>query len=289
MKKIVFILITSFILAVIFFLAYQFLFNLHSQKGALQVTSAPEGKVFLNNKYLGQTPLCKCEAGDMLDVGKYTIRLVPFDKNLPEFQEKIEISGSVLTVVDRKFGKNALSEGSIISLTPLSDKGKIELLVVSFPQGSTVILDDNIIGTTPILFKDVTESDHVLKVKKTGYKEKTVRIRTPVGYKLTVAAYLSTSTALVTSSPGASVSASVTPSVPVADTPSPTSVGNVVILDTPTGFLRVREGASVGSKEIAQVSPGESYPVVDEQTGWYQIKLHNGISGWVSSQYAAKQ
>src|SRR5664279_2853563 len=128
----------------------------------------------------------------MLSAGDYTIRLVPNDTSLREFQEKITISQAVLTVVDRKFGKNALSEGSIISLSPLSDKKKTELLVVSFPQGADVSLDDASIGSTPLLAEDPTESDHVLKVSKDGYNEKEVRIRTPLGYKLTVAAYLST-------------------------------------------------------------------------------------------------
>jgi hypothetical protein len=285
MKKIVFIFLASLLLAFLFFLGYQYVAQAHSQKGALQVTSAPDSKVFLNDKYLGQTPLCKCEASDMLDAGKYTIRLVPLDKNLSEFQEKVEIAESVLTVVDRKFGKNALSEGSIISLSPLADKKKIELLVVSFPQGAEILLDDNSIGSTPLLFSDLTESDHVLKVKKSGYKEKTVRIRTPMGYKLTVAVYLSTMTD--TASVSQSGSSSVSPTVAV----SPTESGglSVTILDTPTGFLRVRGTASVGGEEIAQVSPGESYPLVSEQTGWYEIKLTNGGTGWISDQYAKKQ
>lgn len=287
MKKIVSIFIASFLLAFVFFFAYQYFSQSNAKKGALQVTSSPEAKVFLNDKYLGQTPLCKCEATDMIQAGHYTVRLVPFDKNLPEFQEKIEISESVLTVIDRKFGKNALSEGSIISLSPLSDKKKIELLVVSFPQGSKVLLDDNAIGQSPLLFKDLTESDHVLKVKKNGYREKTVRIRTPMGYKLTVAVYMSTSTAVADRAPvSASASATVVPSGGPSTAPS--SKEAVIILDTPTGYLRVRESASVGSAEVGRVNPGESYQLVDEQGSWYQIMLKDNTNGWISSQYATR-
>jgi hypothetical protein len=280
-KKIFFIIIPALMLGIFFFLLFQYVVKSRSQKGALQVTSSPESKVYLNDTYLGQTPLCKCEASDMLQTGDYTIKLVPIDKNLSEFQEKVTISEAVLTVVDRKFGKNSLSEGSIISLSPLASKKKIELLVASFPQGSTVLLDNNSIGSAPILYKNPTESDHVLKVRKNGYKEKTVRIRTPLGYKLTVAVYLGID-------PDGSQEAVVS-SAPSSSSPTPPASAKVVILSTPTGFLRVRASSSVGAAEVARVNPGETYTVSSEQPGWFEIKLTDGKTGWISSDYARKQ
>jgi uncharacterized protein YgiM (DUF1202 family) len=59
-------------------------------------------------------------------------------------------------------------------------------------------------------------------------------------------------------------------------------------LQTPTGFLRVRDQASLGGAEIGQVKPGETYTLLDEQSGWYKIKFNNK-EGWISSQYAQKQ
>lgn len=280
MKKIVFVFVASFVLALSLFLAVQYYMNVNAQKGALQVTSAPDSKVYLNNEYLGQTPLCKCEAADMLAAGEYTVRLVPLDSSLREFQEKVIISPAVLTVVDRKFGKNALSEGSIISLSPLSDKEKTELLVASFPQGSEVLLDDAVIGTTPLNYKDPTESDHVLKIRKEGYNDKEVRIRTPKGYKLTVTAYLSTS---------AETQSKAQSDNPAEATPTPTpEQTRVTILETPTGFLRVRATPSTTGAEVGRVSPGQSYPLINEQAGWYEITLEDGTKGWISSEYASK-
>lgn len=281
MKKIVLVFVASFILALALFLAVQYYLSVTAQKGALQVTSAPESKVYLNNKYLGQTPLCKCEAADMVSAGEYTIRLVPLDSSLREFQEKITISQAVLTVVDRKFGKNALSEGSIISLTPLAEKEKTELLVASFPQGSEVLLDDTTIGMTPLHHNDPTESDHALKIRKEGYNDKEVRIRTPRGYKLTVTAYLSTNASgKPTATPQASDG---------GPTPTPTpEQARITILDTPTGFLRVRANASTTGAEVGRVSPGQSYPLTNEQSGWYEILLEDGTKGWISAEYAKK-
>jgi hypothetical protein len=288
MKKFFIIILIALFLALLVFFSLQFFGKLKSRKGALQVTSVPESKVYINDTYIGQTPLCKCESADMLAIGDYTIRLVPLDKSLSEFQEKITISEAVLTVVDRKFGKDSLSEGSVISLTPLTDKKKLELLIVSFPEGSTVLLDNNTIGTTPLLYPNPTESDHVLKVRKNGYKEKTVRIRPPLGYKLTTAIYLSTVADLGANAQVSSPSIVPSPSLSPVLSPSQ-STAKIIILDTPTGFLRVRTNNSIASSEIGRVNPGETYPLISEQGGWFEIKLKNGSNGWISNQYARKQ
>jgi len=281
MKKFFLIVIPALVLTVLLVWGIQLLLQYRTQKGPLQVTSAPESKVYLNDTYIGKTPLCKCEASDMLQAGNYTIRLVPTDNTLSEFQEKITISEAVLTVVDRKFAKGSFSEGYVLSLTRLPDKKKTELLVVSIPEKATILLDDATIGETPFLFKDPTDSDHILKVRKNGYQEKTLRIHTPLGYKLTVAVYLGTNPDDLSSLPASS---SATTSI----TPSPTLSGaTVTILETPTGFLRVR--GTIGGAEIGKVNPGETYQLLDDKNGWLQIKLTDGQSGWISSEYAKKQ
>jgi hypothetical protein len=66
------------------------------------------------------------------------------------------------------------------------------------------------------------------------------------------------------------------------------SGAQVEILDTPTGFLRVRATPSTGASEITQVDPGEKFPLLEERAGWYKIKLTDGKEGWVSGQYAKK-
>ena len=287
MKKAILVFIISFILALGLFLGIQYYLNIHSEKGALQVTSSPESKVYINGSYIGQTPLCKCQSNDMVAPGDYTIRLIPLGSSLQEFDEKITISQGVLTVVDRKFGTNGQSEGSIIALTPLEDKTSSQLVVVSFPQGAKVTLDDQSIGTTPLSYNNPTESDHDLLIDKDGYNEKEIRIRTPQGYRLTVAAYLSTSSSgLTIPTPTASHSAS--HNTPISGTPTPTPANTVLILNTSTGYLHVRAGPSLSASQVGQVSPGKKYSLISEQSGWDEITLDNGITGWISAQYAQK-
>ncbi len=280
MKKILFI-IVPILLAIFIFVIIFIVVNKSSAKGALQITSTPISKVYVDGKLIGQTPLCKCEVNDMITVGTHTVRLVPTQGNLEAFEEKINITPSVLTVVDRTFGQGASSQGSVISLTPISDKKDAQVLVVSFPDKSQVFLDNNSSGLSPLLLKNLTISDHEIKVTKDGYKDKTLKIRTVLGYKLEALVFLGVNLATAT--------ASAIPSPSPSVSPTPKTSVKILILDTPTGFLRVRADSSLGSAEIGRVTPGETYDLLNETTGWYQIQLKDKTKGWVSSQYAKKQ
>ncbi len=279
MKKILFILV-PILLAIVIFVVIFLVVNKNTGKGALQITSSPISKVYLDNKLIGQTPLCKCEVNDMITAGIHSLRLVPLQGNLEAFEEKITIAPSILTVVDRTFGPGASSQGSVISLTPISDKKDAQLLIVSFPNKSQVFLDSNPSGISPLLLKNLTVSDHEVKLTKDGYKDKTLKIRTVLGYKLEALVFLGVNLTAATAS------ALPTPSPSVS--PTPTVSMKILILDTPTGFLRVRADSSLGSAEIGRVSPGETYDLLNETTGWYQIQLKDKTKGWVSSQYAQK-
>ena len=268
------------LIAVIIFFGILFLLDRKSGKGALQVISIPKSKVYLENKLIGTTPFCACDLAHMLSIGDYAIKLVPLGGNFRPFEEKITINKSTLTVVDRTFADNGASDGSVISLIPANDKKDIEVLVVSLPDKANVFLDSNPVGVTPLLLKQVSESDHDLRITHDGYKDKSIRIKTALGFQLSSLIFLGINTDL-SNPPAASVSA----------TPSPTviTVVNILILDTPTGFLRVRENSSINSSEIAQVKPGESYELIEEKNNWFKIKLLNGKVGWISSSYAVKK
>jgi len=276
MKKVFYILV-PFILVVLIFVAVLLFLSQNKDKGALQVTSTPAAKVYLNGKLLGQTPFSAYELKDMLTVGDYVLRLVPVQGTFQPFEQTITIAPKVLTVIDRTFGQQGFGNGSVINLSSLNEVKDTQISVVSFPDAAQVFLDDNLEGQTPILLKNITESDHELKLSKEGYKDKIVRVKTTRGYKLETLVFLGINPDAATATAS---SASASASLPVA---------KIIVLSTPTGFLRVRDQASLGGNEIAEVKPGETYQLLGEQTGWYQIKLINGQSGWISSQYAQKQ
>lgn len=62
----------------------------------------------------------------------------------------------------------------------------------------------------------------------------------------------------------------------------------VEILPTGLGWLRVRSEPGLSGEEVARVDVGNTYTLIDEESGWYQIELEDGETGWVSGQYAEK-
>ncbi len=59
----------------------------------------------------------------------------------------------------------------------------------------------------------------------------------------------------------------------------------VKILETGTGWLRVRDAAGLDGKEIGRVNVGGEYAVLEESGGWVRIKVDDKTDGWVSSSY----
>ncbi len=269
--------VVPLLIAIPVFIGTVVFLNQKTGKGALQVTSVPESQVYLDGKLIGKTPLCKCEAADMISVGDHVVRLVPSAGNFMPFEEKIPIYKSVLTVLDRTFGNGASSSGEVITLTPLADINSSQFFAISFPDKAQVLLDGSPVGQTALLLGNITPSDHELTFKKEGYKDKVVRVRAVKGYKLSSIVFLGISDEIASSS-----AAVATPS-------AAPSVVKVLILATPTGFLNVRDSSSLGGSIIDKVNPGDSFELVSEADGWYQIKLVSGKTGWISSQYASKK
>ncbi len=280
MRKVFFIILPP-LLSVVVFVAGLLILSKSPGEGALQVTSSPPGKVYLNGKLIGDTPLCKCDQENMIKEGEYIVKIVPNEGNFEQFEQKIRINPSVLTVVDRTFGQGSFSQGSIITLSNIPNKKEVQLSVLSFPDKAQVYLDDNLVGVSPFLLKKITESDHEIKLTRDGYKDKIIRIKAVAGYRLEAIVFMGVN-------PDLSGSSSATP----ISTPSPTaspSASKIIILDTPTGFLRVRETDSVSSAQVTTVNPGEKYDLVSEKEGWFEIKLTDGKIGWISSQYSKKE
>ena len=64
--------------------------------------------------------------------------------------------------------------------------------------------------------------------------------------------------------------------------------GTITINTTELGYLRVRSEPSTTANEVGQVSPGESFTVLDEQDGWYKIEYPqegSGTFGWIRGSY----
>lgn len=272
MSRLLLLLIPVF-LGVAIILGFRFISSSRAEFGALQVTSTPQAEVFLDKISLGKTPLYN----DKLKPGEYSLRIVPQGSSgLVSFEQKITLRNGILTVLDRIFkATEAQSETSVISLESISGKGVSEIAVVSSPDSGEVKLDDQPQGITPLLLKEVSISDHQIAVSKDGYNTKTLRVRSAEGYRLTASVKLSV---------GKTTEAS-----PSSQAQEASKSATIRILQTPTGFLRVRKDPSVSSAEIARVNPSDTFPLIEEAEGWYKIKLPDEKEGWISGQYAKRE
>lgn len=262
-----------------FFIFFQVIINfLPKGHGALQVTSNVKAKILLNGKNIGTTPICLCNQNERIEEGDYSLQLIPED-NSNTYTTRVKIGKGVLTAVDRTFLPGSYSSASTLYLQGKGGE-EADLFASSLPDGALVTVDGTDSGTTPLLLKNLSASEHEIELQKGGYGKKTIRVRTVPGYKLMVEAVLGTIPSTNETLPGSEPTPTPTPSTPV--------IPKVIISNTPTGFLRVRQEASITSAEIGRVNPGDSLPVLAEQNGWYNIQLPNGATGWISVSFATK-
>lgn len=289
-KKIIFIALGIMVMVLLFF-GVKFFLGKDSGPAVLKISSNPPATIFLDGQHLGKTPY-----EDKAKPGEYILKLVPDSGNkLTSWETKLRLNSGMLTFVNRDLGENELtSAGEVLTLEKIAGKSA-EIVVISTPDGAETSLDNNNKGETPLSLQNIDPGDHDLLLTKTGFADRSLKIRTTAGFKLTASFQLAltapeatvsatpsaTPSATASPKPTASLKASATPSVQL---PKP----YVQILDTPTGFLRVRMEPSTNATEASQVKPGETYPLLDQQSGWYQIKYQGQSSGWISGQYAEK-
>lgn len=284
-------------------------------EGVLKVTATPTATIFLDERNIGKTPYEGKYAA-----GEYTLKLVPETtvESLVSWEEKVTLRPSLLTYVNQELGASDLStQGEVLTLDKSTGSGA-ELAILSSPDGANVTLNGENKGTTPLVLKDLPADNFVLSVAASGFAARTVKVKTTAGYKLTASFQLATSGEVAVSpspsleelpagtpkaTPKASPKTSPSPSPKTSALPgasptakpasSPPPKPYVEILDTPTGFLRVREEPSTETgKEVSRVNPGEYYTLLDETTvsgtTWYKIEYEPEKEGFISGQYAKK-
>jgi hypothetical protein len=258
LKKFLILILASFILSGC---------SLSSQKSGLEIMSFPIAKVYINSKEVGMTPYKNME----LKPGENEVKLVSDNK---EWKRKLDLQNNINTVIDWQFGDDFNGDsGYILYLEKTGDK-KASLLVNTSPDKTTITMDGQVKGISPIKVSDIGEGDRQLSVSFPGYKDVNVFMKAINGYQLVVSAKLAVEKN----------------NIEITPTSSPIAVNKVTITikETETGWLRVREKDSNSSKEITRVKPGEIYVLLEEKTDWYKIDLGNGKNGWVSTIYAEK-
>lgn len=268
-------------------------------QAVLKVNASSPATIFLDNETIGKTPY-----EEKIKPGEYTIKLIPESTSSISWEGKITLQPNLLTYVNRDLKESELtSAGEVLTLEKISGKDA-EISVISTPDRASVTVGDKDYGTTPVVIRDLRPGDYDLTVTIANYAPRTVKIKTTEGYRLSAVFNLAT-TGVAQASPSPVVEASpdttprpsgkVSPSPSGKATPKPSGAKSsppakpyVEILDTPTGFLRVRAEASTAAEEVGRVNPGEFYSLLDESGSWFKIEYETNKEGWISAQYAKK-
>lgn len=284
MKRKLLLFLSIILVATGLFLLVRVIYNFKDvEKGGLQVTANINGRVLLNGKYIGDIPVRKIDQQDTVQSGNYELRIEPQDTTLSAYTTRVQINGGTLTAVDKTFLPGSLGSSYVLTLEK-SSSPKSQIEITSIPDGAMITIDSVSVGVSPFKSDTLSPSEHEVEIQKEGFAKKTIRVKTVENHVLVVSANLGTGDIGNIPQP---TPTGPTPSVNPPTTPQ--SAGSAVILDTPNGFLRVRSGAGTGFGEVARVKPGESYKIISEQSGWYEIQVDASTTGWVSSQYAKKQ
>ena len=296
-------LVLLFILVVLFGVFVVIRFFIMDQQnvyGKLKVISSPTASVFINNVAIGKTPY-----EDKYKVGEYLIKLIPEGTatETASWNGKINIYKNALTYVNRELGSSDINSAGEIFTTSRMEKspksGYGEIYVETEPQGAIITLDNDEKGVAPMILQDVLQGDHEISVFMPGFFRRTQKVNVDSGYRVNAYFKLaidqsqtqSTSANLPAGRQGATADKEATASAQVGKT-------FVTIKDTPQGWLRVREDASIDASESAKVKPGQKYELLEEKNDWYKIKFNGdneGVvsgsftEGWVSAQYSSKE
>jgi len=229
--------------------------------GISVVSDPTEATIFLDGKEVGKTPF---DSKD-LDVKEYTVRL---EKNRAFWQGKVKLNaGTVVAIIRDIATDSASSAGEILTL----DQGK-GITIISNPSDAGVEIDGRLFGKTPIAV-NVSTGEHTILVSHANYLDRSIKVDLPVNFNLTVSVDLALSEA----------------DLATIETPTITQTPEVVVRQTPTGFLRVRDKASLNGSEITRVKPGDILILLEEQSAWDRVRLPDGTEGYVSMSYVEKK
>lgn len=232
------------------------------QRAGIKITSIPQAKVFLDDKEAGTTPY----QNETLKPKEYLVRLSSPDGL---WQGKVSVKGGTLAVVNRELSsQTASSSGEVLTLT--SGKGAV---VVSNPSQAALQVDGKNYGKTPLSISDLASGEHTFLLSHDNYLKRSIRAFIPANLVLNLVVDLAIAEADLTV-------VAVNPQV---------NPNQVVVKDTPTGFLRIREQPSIASAEVGRISPGDKLILLEEVSGWDKVRLPDGRQGYVSSSYVKKQ
>jgi len=267
-----------------------FFFNQQNAYGKLKITSSPTASVFIDNIAIGKTSF-----EERYKVGEYMLKLIPegVATDTASWSGKIIVEKNITTYVNIELGSSDLTTAGEIFTMKKSETAKVgkgEIYVETEPTGAIVSLDNDEKGVATLLLENVSPGVHELSVFMPGFFKRTQKINVTSGYRI----YAKFKLAVDQSQKFITLNEE----KKSTESAKTKEKKYVIILETPTGWLRVRTDASLSASESAKVKKGERFELLDEKEGWYKIKFNGNKEslvegefdeGWISSSYGKKE
>lgn len=262
-RSLIFLLVCLSILVLIIRFGYKPLSQIlgFKDRSGIRVDSTPSSVVSIDKRQMGNTPLQQ----EDLSSGEH---LVSLSSSQGSWSGYVKLNSGTLSVVNRDLQPtDASSSGEVITLE--SGKGGT---IISNPSGSDIEVDGKEAGKTPLSLPDISLGEHLFTISHPSYSPRSVKAFLAAGFNLILSVDLAISEADLTQTPEA--------------TPAP--LPQVLVTQTPNGFLRIRDQASSLGKVVGQASSGDTLVLLQEQPGWDKVQTKDGLVGYVSTQYIKK-
>lgn len=271
-------------------------------KGGVKVTSNQISDIYLDAKNIGTTPL----SNSPLEVKKYQLRIVPQDPSFAPEETQVKLFPGFETTVDWLFGKTKDdSSGYIFEAENAHKRDASELEITTDPDNVPININGENKGFSPLVVDSLPVGDYQLGLQAPGYNESNRSVRLMKGKRLLVTVKLARKPLDIaaTAPTLAPLPAPVTtprptprptPKLTTSTSSSSAVLGKstakkpyIEVLDTPTGFLRVRSKPAADGDILGQLNVGETVPYGGTTTdNWFKIVFGATSSAWVSGQYS---
>lgn len=289
MKKLIILVIFLGFLGVLAAGAYVFRDKFDKTPVGLKIDTIPTATVYLDGVELGSTPY----ASKTHKAGTYVVKLVPTSPGstpLASWEKRLTLAPQTTAVISRNFAESPLdTSGFTLTYTP-DTSGGTYLSVISDPDTINLALDGQPQGFTPATRLETSPGAHQLTFSSPGYQGIELSVNAAEGFNLMVEIKLALDQLQIElPSPSPDPLPSSTPSGELAATASAAPALTppyVIIQETGTGWLRVRQEPSSTGLEIGRATVGEKYQYLGTttETGWHKIEFTD-LPGWVSARY----
>lgn len=294
------ILLTILVLLFLAFIGVKYLLlDKQNDYGAMRILSVPSSNVFIDNVNVGKTPY-----EQKMKVGEHIVKLIPSQDATQEatptaqWEGKVKVFKNSLSYVNRELGDSELtSAGEVYTITEMTPGSKAgdygELFVDTDPPGAIVSIDNDEKGVASLLIAPILNGAHEVSLYLPGFVRRTQKVNIVEGRRINTVFKLAVDklqqekiASLSAPRKTATDSASIATPSASADAPLTPGTKQILIEDTPTGWLRVRTEPTINASEEARVDAGTRHVLLEERPNWYRISYEPNKDGWVAAEYA---